>query len=255
MGHEENQTPEGTIVERVAAFRASLPPPMDCHGGYDDTKLTKLIRDEIALAIKTGLLPTGTKVSVRKNHYRSITVDIVEWTGAVFCDAYTAHLLDEKGTPWDPGHWDYRDALVETNGWTYGRKEYVRALNEAWFAIERIADRHNYNNSDLQTDYFDVGYYLNVSPNTVHGNARTGIATESDPVYRALLVDAMIAAKTLGAACVKAVCGRRGINGCGKWELEHLLKVAKRANGRPVAYDKRRRGWFPVAATEIGESP
>jgi hypothetical protein len=246
MGHEETRT----LDERIAAFMGDLPEAMDCHGGYDDTKLTKLVRDEIALAVKTGLLPVGTKVSVRKNHYRSFTVDIVEWKeGAVFCDDYTAHLLDPTGTDWDRDA-RHQDLVRDAGNWRHaGRPEYTPALRGAVRICERIADRHNYNNSDPQTDYFDVGYYLDVEARTVEANARTGIAMESDPAYRALLADAMIAAKALGSACVKSVCGRRGINGCGKWSLEALIKVAARANGRPVAYDKRRRAWLPIGVT------
>lgn len=242
MGHEQ----PSELDTRLAAFLTALPESMDCHGGYDDTKLTKIMRDECALAVTTGLLPPGTKVSVRKNHYRSFTVEIVAWSGALFVDAYAAHLLDPKGTAWDS---ESIERPRDARGWKYGRAEYVPALNDAMRIVERIVERHNYNNSDYQTDYFDVGYYMTVSANRVHASASAGLALESDPAYRALVQDATTAARTLGAACVRAVCGRGGITGCSQWALESLIKIAKRANGRPVVYDKRNRAWIPTDAT------
>jgi hypothetical protein len=51
------------------------------------------------------------------------------------------------------------------------------------------------------------------------------------------------AAKRLGAKVVKSVCGDGGVDGCGQWSLEKLLKLDEMAAGRPLTYDKRRRGW------------
>lgn len=91
------------VSQTLEAFMASLPPAMDCHGAISDKVLTKTMRDELALAVTRGVFPAGTKFSVRKNHYKSFTVEIVEWVGAVFVDAYVAHLMDPKGTEWDSG--------------------------------------------------------------------------------------------------------------------------------------------------------
>lgn len=250
MGHATEQTEIERADERVIVgvrkFIESLPAPIDCHGGYDDTLLTKQMRADLALAVTRGILPAGTKVSVRKNHYRSFSIDIVAWVGPVFVDAYYAHLLDEKTAPWNPGHWDYDANKIHDRGMRHGRDEYPRALNEALYAIDRIINRHNYNNSDAMTDYFDVGYYETVSANTIHGAARTAVRIESDPEYRALLADASIHAQKLGAKCVTSVCGRGGLDRADKHDLKAIIRISERAKGRPVAYDKRRRGWFPV---------
>lgn len=56
------------------------------------------------------------------------------------------------------------------------------------------------------------------------------------------------AATRLGPKAVRSICGKLGVAHCSQWALESLLKLDARAGGKPVAYDKRRRGWFPVAA-------
>lgn len=255
MGHEEQTDRERAderVIVAVRKFIESLPPKVDTHGGYDDKKLTKAMRDDLARAVTEGILPAGTKVSVRKNHYKSFSVEIVGWVGPVFVDAYYAHLLDEKGTPWTrPDYW--APNMIHDRSMRYGHEEYTRALNEALYAIDKIINRHNYNNSDAMTDYFDVGYYENVTANAIHAAARAAAQVEADPSYRALLAEATEHARALGSKCVASVCGRGGLDRAWKGALEHLIRVGKRANGRPVAYDKRRRGWFPVDTAEVSQ--
>lgn len=233
-----------TNTMTATEFLASLPAPFDTHGGYDDTLLTKLIRDELAAAVRAGVLPAGTKVSVRKNHYQSFTVEIVEWHAPVFCDNYVAHVLDPKGTAWN-AH-EARDEMRRAGRRT-GDERYTAQLQEALALIETIADRHNYNNSDLQVDHFDVGYYLTVRASAIATSAERGLQTESDPAFAELVRQAEIAAKAVGPKVVRSVCGRGGVRGCGQWALERLIKVAANANGRPLAYDKRRSAWVVAA--------
>lgn len=173
------------MTDQIEVFWESLPEPLKRRGDgrANDVTLAKQMRTDMKAAIAAGVLPVGTEISVRINHYASLTVEIVAFEGA----------------------------------------------------------------SDLSTDYFDVGYYLTVTAGTVESAAAQGIKLESDPTYRALVDRAMKAAKAVGPKAVKAICGSRGIEACGEWSLERLIKVADRANGRPVAFDKRRRGWFPVA--------
>jgi hypothetical protein len=232
--------------EHLNEFMAALPPALDRLNGADMKSVVKAIRLQTAQAIKAGVLPPDTKLSVRCTDYKHVYVEITEWKGALFTDAYLAHLLDPKGTPWDPGHWDHRETLVETPGMTYGHKYFTRAVNEALYDLRRIANRHNYDRSDIQTDYFDVGYYLDTTANPAYAAQREAIELERNPAYGEKLARALIAAQTLGAKCVRSIGGRHGINACGEWSLDRLLRVADRANGRPVAYDKSRRGWFPT---------
>lgn len=239
------------MTDQIEVFWESLPEPLKRRGDgrANDVTLAKQMRTDMKAAIAAGVLPVGTEISVRINHYASLTVEIVAFEGAILAEAYAAHLLAPTVVPWDVNE---AGACRARNG----RRAYdIRrdnvclsdALNDALALVERIAERHNYNNSDLSTDYFDVGYYLTVTAGTVESAAAQGIKLESDPTYRALVDRAMKAAKAVGPKAVKAICGSRGIEACGEWSLERLIKVADRANGRPVAFDKRRRGWFPVA--------
>lgn len=230
----------------AAEFVASLPPALTRHGAETPTgyvqgsspgEIVIRIRQEIALAVALGVLPAGTKVSVRQPHYKSIIVSVTAWSGAVLCDAYVETLMDET-VAWRPERRE-RDEF----GMVSGDDRYTAALNSALSLIEKIADRHNYNNSDYMTDYFDVGYYLSVDARPVAGLAERAIREEADPDAAALRAKAIEAAKTLPAKAVKSICGRLGVTGTDEWSLKHLIKLAEHAKGRPVAYDKSTRGW------------
>jgi hypothetical protein len=231
------KTPRATMTS--AEFMSSLPPARSRRGNdwVNDVELAKIIRNECAAAVTAGALPAGTKVSVRILHHKSLSVEIVGWEGAVFSNAYTEHLMDPKGTPWNSEAWSRESDPRLTE-----------PLNRAVKLIEKIADRHNYNNSDYMTDYFDVGYYLSVDARPVEHAAETGIKRESDKTFRELAARAEVAARAVGPDATKSICGRGGVDSADTWALERLIKIADRAKGRPVEYDKRRRGWFPVGS-------
>ncbi|MEO7895887.1 MAG: hypothetical protein ABIR65_01190 [Pseudolysinimonas sp.] len=120
-------------------------------------------------------------------------------------------------------------------------------LRAALNLCERVGGRHNYNDSDSMTDHFDVGYHLTVDAHTVEAAALQGIALERDPDLATLHARAEAASKRLGPKCTKSVLGRGGLTTAGEWSLRHILHVDEHAAGRPVAYDKSRRAWLPVA--------
>lgn len=224
-------------------FLATLAAPINTRASFEESALTKTMRDEIAAAVRVGALPAGTKVSVRKNHYHSFTVEIVEWRGAVFCDAYVASVLD-PATKFDAV--EARNQM-HRDGLRRGDERYTTKLCAALELIEAIVDRHNYNDSRIEEDYFNVGYYLTVTARTVAANAEQGLKAESDPTYAELLRQAEIAAKAVGPKVVRSVCGRGGVQGCGQHALERLVRMAAKANGRELAYDKWRHGWVVAA--------
>lgn len=68
------------------------------------------------------------------------------------------------------------------------------------------------------------------------------------------ILAALAAAKRLGPQVVKSVCGRRRVEDCGEWARERLLKLDRIAKGRPMAYNKRARGWRVVESPLEAES-
>ena len=225
-----------TSAEFLASLPAALVMRTSVDGRYiGPADVVPVIRTELKAAIAAGVLSAGCKTSVRRDSYKSIQVEIIAWSGAVFCDEHECDLRHEAAT-----------GVSSARSWR-NREQLHADLAAALLLIERIADRHNYNNSDIMTDYFDVGYYLNVSASAVEMLARRGIELEASPAANDLAQRAELAAKRLGPKATKAICGRRGVKGCGQWALESLLKLDARANGRPVAYDKSRRAWLVVA--------
>ena len=201
------------------------------------------------MALTAGVIPAGTKISVRKTSWNHIYVEITAWEGSVLNDAYLAHLLDPTTVEWD--RMQQRDTLVGEYPLRFdGCSEYRPEVNMAIVVLRIIANRHNYDHSDYQSDLVRVGYYLDVTARPVECAQREAIRLESNPVYAAKLHAAKIAAASLGPKCVRSVCGKRGIDACGEWALDDLLRVAARANGRPVVYDKSARAWLPVDATD-----
>jgi hypothetical protein len=135
------------------------------------------------------------------------------------------------------------------NQTSYDSPCYVPALNAAVELLGHLANRHNFDESDSMTDYFHVGYYLDVDAKPAERAARDGVEQERDPQYAELCRRARVAAAAVGDKVVRSVCGRHGLSGAGKWSMERLIKIADAANGRPLTYDKRRSRWVPTTAT------
>ena len=223
----------GTMTS--AEFLKSLPPPLHRRGAGSSSvpEVAKTIRREVEAAVAAGALPLGTKVSVTSDH-NSIRVEVTRWEGEVFSKAYTEHLMDPK-TSWDP---EYR-----TEGGRARDARLSKPLQDALAFIERLADRHNYHNSDTMTDFFDEGYYLSVGAGPVENIAQTAIKTESSKEFRALMDQARDAAAALGPAATKSICGDKDLMHADEYCIKKLLKLAERAAGRPVVHDPRR-GWI-----------
>jgi hypothetical protein len=243
----------GNGGQTPAQFIAALPPALSLRGpgSVRRAEIYKTIRAQLAAAIAAGALPGVTKISVTSDH-NSLHVDVSAWTGQVFTNAYLEHLMDPKGTPWEREQQEKYRGDYEHRTWD---PRLVEPLNRALQTIEKIANRHNYNNSDLMTDYFDVGYYLHVGARPVIDAAEHGIKTESDQAYQKLLADATIAARAVGPAATKAICGSKDLRGADQWCLDRLIKLAESAAGRPVEYSKSGRGWYPVKEVATSGPP
>lgn len=208
------------------------------------------IRKDLKLATVSGVLPAGVKLSIRRNDHNSIYVEIVTWPGQILTTEYELYYRDQIVTPDSSKSWDrYRDRPFGTRCWN---DRCVDALNDAMRFIERVSNRHNFDKSDIQTDYFHVGYYLHVEAHSLVSQAEAGIRLEMDPKLGLEILAAMNAAKRLGPKVTKSVCGRHGVEECGEWARQRLIKLDGIAKGRPMAYDKRARGWRVVdSATEV----
>ena len=250
----------------LSDYLSGLPPPFDTRGGYDGAALSKVIRADLAGAVDAGVLPAGTKFSVRLWHHHSFIVEIVAWDGAVFTPHYTEWRMERETNPASKDrhgnirdHYQAPDQADNSNLVWRGERGWVGvydvrctdALNGAVATANRIANRHNWDESDSQADYFRYGYSLNVHARSVEYAAEQGIAMESDPAMQDLARRAALAANALGAACVKSYCGRRGLAGADADTMRRLIALADKANGRPVMYDKRRRGWIVDVTVDL----
>jgi len=122
-------------------------------------QLTRLIRDDLKLAVKMAratagpgavalagdpfaTMPASVKFSVTTPHYGSVRIKIAgipeEWG-----------YRTEVDRPYPGVNRVYREALVR--------------LSEA---VHEIANAYNYDNSDIQSDYFCKRYYLSVTDET-----------------------------------------------------------------------------------------
>lgn len=110
-------------------------------------QISAAIRRDIKQAVATGEL-AAAKYSVTLKTFsggQSITVRISEVPFDLFEKRFLRHELDTKGR-------------VFYEGERYSEK--LRALLKQ---VKKLADAYNFNDSDLQTDYFHVNYYLNVA--------------------------------------------------------------------------------------------
>jgi hypothetical protein len=112
----------------------------------DVADVAKLIRADIKAAVKDGKLPKGPRYSVRTNRFSggcSIDVNVTNWVGD--CRV--------KGS--DPRscttNVDFADTYV-----------YTAEADAAVKVLRSITGAYNRDNSDSQTDYYDVRFYSHV---------------------------------------------------------------------------------------------
>ncbi len=249
------------FMTRLASFIRGLRPAIELRGDgpnkgdRDDVKAR--IKEELKLAQKAGLVPKFCKFSVRKPDYNSIHVDLVQWEGQVFSNEYTEYLMAgfrKVAMPYTEIDFDPRRGHLQ---------KFVPALTEVHEVMGALANRHNFDESDMMTDYFHVGYYLHCEVRDIETVAERAIRLESDPVFQELHARAVEAIDSLHPSCrkqiVESVFGRRGFESAGEWTMNDIIKIAERAAGKPMAYCKRQRGWRVVkeingvTITENGE--
>ena len=119
---------------------------------YISTEEVKVIREELKKNFPSRL---GWKLSIVRRDYLSLSISIIQ-------------------APFELRN-DQNNAYEQVNQyWIESRenKQSIPVLKK----IFEIANKNNYDRSDVQSDYFDVGYYLNISighfgkPFTLRGN-------------------------------------------------------------------------------------
>ena len=106
---------------------------------YISTEEVKVIREELKKNFPSRL---GWKLSIVRRDYLSLSISIIQ-------------------APFELRN-DQNNAYEQVNQyWIESRenKQSVPVLKK----IFEIANKNNYDRSDVQSDYFDVGYYLNIS--------------------------------------------------------------------------------------------
>lgn len=230
-------------------FLATLPEPFDLYnshakyGRYVSVKeVRQRIKEELAMAVTAGMLPPEFKASIRGDH-NTVHVDVMAWPDGVFTSEYMEVVLDplieREGGALHERNWQVRND--ETREFEDTRL--VPELRAAITLIHQIVNRHNFDRSDIMTDYFHVGFYDHIGAGPVIAVALHALRLESDPALALKLRKARIACDVIGPKAAKAELPKRGgIDAAGDWTLDRLIKIAEKADGYELAYDKRR-GW------------
>ena len=106
---------------------------------YISTEEVKVIREELKKNFPSRL---GWKLSIVRRDYLSLSISIIQ---APF------ELRNDQNNAYEPVNQYWIESRENTQS--------IPPLKK----IFEIANKNNYNRSDVQSDYFDVGYYLNIS--------------------------------------------------------------------------------------------
>ena len=153
-------------------------------GSLSTPAIAKLVRTEIAAAIKSGDLPK-IKTSVRSESFAggsAIRIAVKE-VPAGFVMYNPEWLAREIANPHG------------LNTPAYGESKYSPAYDKMMATLKSMLDAYNFDGSDTQTDYFHVNFYGSVDFDWKLGNA-----------LRAAEVEALKAAKAPKKVCIHGGC-------------------------------------------------
>jgi len=118
--------------------------------GRDVAEVARLLRADIAEAIRMSELPKGLKCSVRIARYaggQSLNLEVTALP-AELALANPARVLFDKTHPHRPH--------------PAGMGLYSDEATQLVAKLEKLANAYNYDRSDSMTDYWDVNFYLHV---------------------------------------------------------------------------------------------
>lgn len=165
-------------------------------------EIAKLVRQDIKDAMRVGRqalkdeerfsLPE-LKINVRKHHHNSLWIAIGSFPEGELM--YSPERLDaDARNDWDRAH---REPF------------YSAAAMKVLDVLKQITNQYNYDNSDIQSDYFDVNFYTTIQYDTDLTIARR--AAESVPEVLAKNLEAFRVARQAA------------------WEIEHAAYLAREA--------------------------
>ncbi len=116
-------------------------------------------KKEIALLLKAAKLPKHMKYSLGVQHHSGIVMNIRS-SDIDFLGNYNARTEEKNRVSDRDGHFavDYLDVNVY-----HIESCFTGAVRDLLIKINKILNFKNYNNSDIMTDYFDVGHYVYIN--------------------------------------------------------------------------------------------
>ena len=108
---------------------------------YINAESTKAIRENLKKAFPS------IKFSVKNQHHSTVAISIM--ASSLELNAHTLEAIKNYGNASVSPYW-------------LDQSDYCQETKETLMAIFDIANKGNHNNSDSQSDYFDVGWYVNL---------------------------------------------------------------------------------------------
>lgn len=124
--------------------------------------VSKEKKAKIKLALDEALKGTGVKATLAVRHHSAIVCTVRK--GPVdFIGNYNQTQLENYGE--HAGHFLGDRKYFEVNPYHYN-KEFSGEALEIVSKIVKALNTDNYDNSDIQSDYFDVGHYVDLNIGT-----------------------------------------------------------------------------------------
>jgi N12 class adenine-specific DNA methylase len=183
--------------------------------------IASTIRNDIKLDIAAGELPKGIKMSVTKGSSApSVNVSVKELPAdfQLYSVAYAKWYADQKERQW-PQDVDSPN-LFSPEG---------QALHNR---LTRLMDAYNYNRSDYQSDYHDVGYYSSLDTQTIKESDVVRLAALPDEEAQRLLYEREFLTQLPEDGRDRAKYQIMFFDGVYSDDLSRYAKVFSRDNGR-----------------------
>jgi hypothetical protein len=116
-------------------------------------------KKQIAAALKVAMKGTGIKYTLAVNHYSTLVMNIK--SGPVDFIANAEAVAKSKPRPDHFGPY-VRPKSIQVNTYWY-RDHFNGKSREILDKAIPVLNTGNHDNSDAQSDYFDVGWYVNVN--------------------------------------------------------------------------------------------